>query len=258
MDIHSLDQFSMDLISCDTIVSKRRTTMIYVMSDLHGCYDKYIAMLKKINLKNDDTLYILGDVIDRGLDGIKILLDMMTHHNIVPLLGNHEYMAYKVLSKLNVEITEDNYDKQIDKKTMDIFQDWLFNGGYETQKAFTMLNHVKRKRVLEYLEEFLLYEIIEVNGRKFVLVHAGFDHFSPDKDFEEYDINDMLWARCDYDKVYFEDMILVTGHTPTFTIDEEHNGKILIKNNHINVDCGAVFDRKLGCICLDTMEEIYV
>ena len=50
--------------------------MIYVMSDLHGCYDKYIAMLEKINLKYDDTLYILGDVIDRGPDRVKILLDI--------------------------------------------------------------------------------------------------------------------------------------------------------------------------------------
>ena len=82
--------------------------MIYVMSDLHGCYDKYINMLEKINFKYDDTLYILGDVIDRGDDGIKILSDMMKRHNIVTLLGNHEYMAYKVLSRLNVEITEEN------------------------------------------------------------------------------------------------------------------------------------------------------
>ena len=34
--------------------------MIYAMSDLHGCYDKYINMLEKINFSNNDTLYILG------------------------------------------------------------------------------------------------------------------------------------------------------------------------------------------------------
>lgn len=232
--------------------------MIYVMSDLHGCYDKYTAMLEKINLKYDDTLYILGDVIDRGPDGVKILLDMMAHHNIVPLLGNHEYMAYEALKRINVEITEDNYDKQLDRATMDIFQDWLYNGGYYTLKAFTMLNQSMRKSVLEYIEEFSLYEIIEINNTKHVLVHAGFDNFDPNKDFDDYTINDMVWTRLDYDKVYFEDMILVTGHTPTFFIEEKYDGKILIKNNHINVDCGAVYGRTLGCICLDTMEEIYV
>ena len=39
--------------------------------------------------------------------------------------------------------------------------------------------------------------------------------------------------------------------------DEEFQS--YIKNNHIAVDCGAVFeDGRLGCICLDTMKEYYV
>ena len=38
----------------------------YVRSDVHGQYKAYTKMLKKIDLKAEDTLYILGDVIDRG------------------------------------------------------------------------------------------------------------------------------------------------------------------------------------------------
>ena len=63
--------------------------MIYVMSDLHGCYDMFLQMLEKIKFNNDDTLYILGDIIDRGDNGIKILLDIMKRSNVIPLLGNH-------------------------------------------------------------------------------------------------------------------------------------------------------------------------
>ena len=68
--------------------------MIYVMSDLHGCYDKFKEMLKKINFGENDTLYILGDFVDRGDGGIKILFDIMNRKNIVPLLGNHDYVAF--------------------------------------------------------------------------------------------------------------------------------------------------------------------
>lgn len=39
--------------------------MIYVISDIHGCYDKYIKMLEKIRFSSEDTLYVLGDVLDR-------------------------------------------------------------------------------------------------------------------------------------------------------------------------------------------------
>ena len=37
----------------------------YVMSDIHGEYEKYCRMLEKIALSEEDTLYILGDVVDR-------------------------------------------------------------------------------------------------------------------------------------------------------------------------------------------------
>ena len=38
--------------------------MQYVMSDIHGQYDKYLAMMDKIRFSDDDHLYIIGDVID--------------------------------------------------------------------------------------------------------------------------------------------------------------------------------------------------
>ena len=47
----------------------------YVMSDIHGEFEKYISMLQKIEFKDEDTLYILGDVIDRGERPVDILLD---------------------------------------------------------------------------------------------------------------------------------------------------------------------------------------
>ena len=43
--------------------------MTYVMSDIHGCYEKYRAMLENIEFAADDTLYVLGDVLDRGRTG---------------------------------------------------------------------------------------------------------------------------------------------------------------------------------------------
>ena len=47
--------------------------MHYVMSDLHGRYDLFLRMLEKISFSDCDTLYLLGDLIDRGPDGIKLI-----------------------------------------------------------------------------------------------------------------------------------------------------------------------------------------
>lgn len=40
--------------------------MYYVMSDLHGCYKEYQKALEMIHFNAQDTLYVLGDVVDRG------------------------------------------------------------------------------------------------------------------------------------------------------------------------------------------------
>lgn len=38
----------------------------------------------------------------------------------------------------------------------------------------------------------------------------------------------------------------------------ENCDKIYRGNNHVAIDCGCGFGGKLGCICLETMEEFYV
>lgn len=55
--------------------------MIYVMSDIHGNKRRFESILEQIALRDEDTLYILGDVIDRHPDGIELLqriMDMAT------------------------------------------------------------------------------------------------------------------------------------------------------------------------------------
>ena len=232
--------------------------MIYVMSDLHGCYDKYMQILEKIKFNNEDTLYILGDIVDRGDDGIKILLDMMKRPNVIPMLGNHEYMAYSVLKKFNVEITESNYSTHLNGEAIEMYENWMFNGGITTCQAFLKLDRDTRDTIIEYLGEFELYEEVEVNNNKFILVHGGLADFSEEKELSDYGIHDLIWGRCDYARQYYSDKYLVTGHTPTYNIDSKYRGRIYRENNHIAVDCGAVFGERLGCICLDTLEEFYV
>ena len=78
----------------------------YVMADIHGEYDKFMDILKQINLKDDDTLYFLGDVVDRGPHSVKVLLKLMEMHNAVCIVGNHEVMAMECLNFLCRDIDE--------------------------------------------------------------------------------------------------------------------------------------------------------
>jgi hypothetical protein len=67
--------------------------MVYVTSDLHGfSLERFQAFLGQVGFSDEDYLFILGDVIDRGEDGVAILKWLLVQPNVELILGNHEAM----------------------------------------------------------------------------------------------------------------------------------------------------------------------
>ena len=83
----------------------------YCVSDIHGDHDKYFRILKEISFSEDDTLFVLGDVVDRGPQSMEVLLDMMGRPNVIPIVGNHEFMAARCLRDLAREITDESIEE---------------------------------------------------------------------------------------------------------------------------------------------------
>ena len=230
--------------------------MNYAISDIHGRFDKYKEMLSLIDFAPRDTLYVLGDVIDRGPDGIKILQDTMLRPNVFPLLGNHEFTAAVCLPWLMEEVTDQSLDS-LDKTQIAALSEWITNGGGVTLRSLKVLGQEEREDILEYFQEMELFAQVEAGGRSFVLTHSGLDHFSPDRPLSEYRLEDFLFCRPGPDTVYFPDKLVIFGHTPTRYLSKQD--KIFRQETWIDIDCGcAAPSGRLGCLCLDTMEEFYV
>ena len=216
-------------------------------------------MLEKIKFKDEDTLYVIGDVIDRGPNSIKTLLYIMEKENIELLAGNHEYMATLCLNYLLKEISNDIVDKLSDGMILGILKEWNMNGGGTTLKELLSVDKKTRNRIFNYLVRLKLYKEVEVGEKKFILVHAGLGNFKKSKKLKEYNIMELVWDRMDYGKVYYKDIYIVTGHTPTQIIDGNDNpGYIYKSGNNIDIDCGCVFGERLACLRLDDMREFYV
>lgn len=233
--------------------------MIYAMSDIHGEYDKYLKMLDKIRFGEEDTLYILGDVVDRGDQPARILQNMAMRENVFPIMGNHEAVAMEMMKRLLVEITEENAESHIDAELMSRLMDWQMDGGSATMKDFRRLTPDERADLMDYMSDFSLYETVDAGERTFVLVHAGLHNFSPSRPLRSYRADELLFERHDYGRRYFDDpsIYIVTGHTPTLALTGK--AEIYHANNNILIDCGAAFPGgRLACLCLDTMEEFYV
>ena len=223
--------------------------MVYAMSELHGCYGLYIKMLEEINFSDEDTLYVLGDIVDRDNGGIKILQDIMKRKNVVPILGNHDYTALRMFKMI---YNKEESDSLILGRAM-----WKLIGGTPTNDAFMELSEAEQLEIINYISQFTVFKDISVDDNKFWLSHT-----IPQKDRMLHDCNlereDFIAGAPEYDKKYYDNKYIVTGHTPTIFIGPKYDGKIYIKNNHIAIDCGAVFGRILGCICLNNFKEYYV
>ena len=59
------------------------------IGDIHGCHLEFSALLKRLAPTSDDTLVILGDLINRGPDSRRVL-DIAREAKAICLLGNHE------------------------------------------------------------------------------------------------------------------------------------------------------------------------
>lgn len=223
--------------------------MTYVVSNLHGCYEKYKKLLDKINFKDTDILYVLGDIVDYGDAPMELIADLSMRYNVYPIVGEHDYTAIRMLQGFDRMLTS---GADPDPDYIAEMTDWATHGGKVTLDGFRALDEEMREGVIDYLSDLALYEEVTVKNKTYLLVHAGIADFDPDADLDDYLPEDFISTPADLDGTYYPDKTLVVGHIAT------KSGKIERGEHVIAIDCGACFGGQLGCLCLETGEEFYV
>lgn len=222
--------------------------MVYVTAGIYGEWERYNRLLRKINLKEDDILYVLGDVMDYGEQGMEVLTDMSMRANVYPIAGERELQALRMLTAVDKMLREGTAP---DPEFATELTAWASEGGMSTLTGFRALDEEMREGVLDYLSEFALYEEVEVKGKNFVLVHAGIADFDPDTDLEDYEPED-FFTPAPAGASFYADRALVVGHVPT------DSGKIEYEDGIVRIDCGVMQGGSLAALCLDNGEEFYV
>lgn len=188
---------------------------VYAVSDLHGRYDLFLKGLDKICFKDSDELYVIGDAIDRGPDGIKILQHIKNYKNMSLIIGNHEVMML-------LSVNPDGKKKCNGEKS----ELWLYyNGGSVTWERFAKLREKDRKSLILWLNRCHVIKTIEVEGKRFCLTHSYYSEDLENKMYFEADpgeVWDVVWTsmfREDYDthggNIYKDyEYQFITGHVP--------------------------------------------
>lgn len=233
--------------------------MIYVSSDLHGCRPSiFRRLLKQVGFCDDDFLFILGDVIDRGEWGAELLLWLTQQPNMQLVMGNHEALML-ACSFLFEEVNEKNLEA-LSTKEISLVQDWISNGGSPTIKGFQKLLKADPESVygiLDYLREAPLYEELDISGQHIILVHSGLGHFSADRPLNEYSPTDLLLNRPTLDTHYLSNTRVIFGHTPTQFFGNEYSGRAVHTQSWSCIDVGVYLGYTPMLLRLDDMKEFY-
>ena len=225
----------------------------YFCSDLHGEYDAFFRLLDKISFSDDDNVYILGDIIDKGADSSRLVLALSDMKNVFAILGNHEYYFLK------------HYALCVDDYSSGSIDDlWLKVGEYfqDDPRPFP-------PRAADYIENLPYY----IEEKDFICVHAGVMLDSSGKilPMESQSPNHMI-----FDRTFKDDGVLpeksktvLFGHTPCSYQNE--TGKIiktlrkglssaekLSDYAKIRLDTGVHLTGLLGCIRKEDLAEFYV
>lgn len=222
--------------------------MTYVTAGIYGNWEKYSRLLQKINLKDEDVLYVIGDVADFGEQGMEILTDMSMRTNVYPVAGKRDLLDLRMLTEFDKMLREGGSPTPEYAAEM---MAWVADGGKPVLDGFRALDSDMREGVLDYLAEFALFEEAETDGGSFVLVHAGIGDFDPDIPLEDYEPED-FFVPAPAGACFFVDRTLIVGHTAT------GSGKIEREDGIIRLDCGVREGGSLGCLCLETGEKLYV
>ncbi len=250
----------------------------YVISDIHGQYEPFKRMLEQINFSDEDVLYVLGDAIDRGPDGIKILKEIMKQDNMKMFLGNHELLMMEALR--NVDECEN--EGRTDTEELDLWLDEC-NGGRQTYEDFKKCSAKKKAEILIYLDNAIVAKKIKIGKKTYYLCHAYMVNKKFDKEvkYNELiykDVFQAVWQNI-YDASFVKDLneklfpnkkyIYVLGHVFTQrldNVDEMGRGIVLNDSNFlgeyhiINIDCGMALHNKssqLACIRLEDEKIFY-
>ena len=70
----------------------------YVIGDVHGCFDQFIRLVKKIDYDSKkDQIILTGDLVNRGPKSLDVVNYCMADKNITTVLGNHDlYLLYLI------------------------------------------------------------------------------------------------------------------------------------------------------------------
>lgn len=204
---------------------------VFIIGDIHGCFDELMCLLKKANYNSKShRLILLGDVINKGPHSLKVL-SWVRDQKVDSLIGNHELKFIQAIKKgLPLPVALDKLRKDMGES----LEDWL-----------------------NWMDTWPVY----IEEEDFLAVHGGVipgEH--PRESKKEYLVNIRYWDGKGVDMknpsypawhdIYTGSKLVVYAHWA--------QQGLKIKKNSIGIDTGCVYGGQLTGIWLPERQLVQI
>jgi len=170
---------------------------LFALGDIHGCSTALGKLLATIDPRPEDTLVVLGDVIDFGPDTrgvIQQLIELSGRCQLILIEGNHEEMLFRAVespSELN---------------------SWIYSGGEDTLKCYLGReeNELMDPEHFDFLKSHCR-DYYETDG--FIFVHAN---YFPNLPMSQQSSRTLRWEFLEPGRMapHYSGKVVIAGHTP--------------------------------------------
>lgn len=196
----------------------------FVFSDIHGngkIFDQIVNYME--SFEGDYYCYFLGDAADRGENGYRIIKHMLNDpEHFLYLKGNHEDLFVKAAKALNdmaklqqMSISYFLRTEHLDVSDLAMMDDdillYYHNGGRSTFEHW--IKDGAPMTLISRLEQLPLTAAYD----KYDMCHAG----CTIQDWENHNEESLLWDRSHFYDPWYENRILIHGHTPVRSMPVE-------------------------------------
>lgn len=203
---------------------------IFVVGDLHGCYDLLMNKLNEVDFDfKKDLLVAVGDLVDRGTQNLECLR-LINETWFKTVRGNHEQMAINGINGNQQSLYA-----------------WMYNGG----GWYFKLNDSDKKEaeaLINKCNELPLIIELSINNKLIVVAHADYP-YNEYKFGKEISNKQVIWSRERLEKNDNSEIkgveFFIFGHTPLREVTQIAN--------RVYIDTGAVFSGDLTLTRIDNI-----
>ena len=99
----------------------------YLIGDIQGCHGAFLRLLRQVDFSpSRDTLFLLGDLVNRGPDSASVLRQCMAWGDAIqPVLGNHDLHLLAAAHGMRKASRRDTLASVLDAPDRAALLDWL-------------------------------------------------------------------------------------------------------------------------------------